>query len=554
MLLFRTLPNFSVLSLLSGLFLASASLTPSLIPRDMLFQGLLAGVAMAIGYLMMRFVLALWSALAVPMLTGVPARIAKITLAVPVFSLLVFCAGEARDWQDSIRQRMDLPALETTNTLKIIAVALVVFLALFLIGVLIQQLFDLLRNRLSRYIPERNANVLGLLLSALIVIVVTRDGVVNNAMQILDKSYVAAQHLTKPQLAAPTAGWQSGSGQSEISWDLMGEPGREFVLGGPKKVDIAAFNQRSAKQPLRIYVGLAQDNDPMVRARFALEEMIRTGAFQRKILIVASPTGTGWMDPASYDALEYMHDGDIATVAAQYSYLQSPLALIFETESGLEQATALMQVVYKYWIKLPKEHRPRLYMHGMSLGAWSSMFAFNIFQMINEPIDGALWVGPPFSSTLWNQANSARRASSPYVLPEIDQGQVIRYSSQFGKPDRSGEPWGRMRVLFLQYASDPIVFYSPSTLWQEPIWMREAAAPDVSPALFFTPIVTQLQLAVDMALSTLPPAGFGHTYSTNDYIDAWVAVTAPQGWNEDMSERLKEHCGQDPQIGCGGRP
>lgn len=64
--------------------------------------------------------------------------------------------------------------------------------------------------------------------------------------------------------------------------------------------------------------------------RLALEEMIRTGAFRRKILVVASPTGTGWMDPASYDALEYMHDGDVATVAAQYSYLQSPLALIFE--------------------------------------------------------------------------------------------------------------------------------------------------------------------------------------------------------------------------------
>lgn len=31
--------------------------------------------------------------------------------------------------------------------------------------------------------------------------------------------------------------------------------------------------------------------------------------------------GTGWIDPASQTAVEYLHRGDIATVAAQYSYL-----------------------------------------------------------------------------------------------------------------------------------------------------------------------------------------------------------------------------------------
>ena len=62
----------------------------------------------------------------------------------------------------------------------------------------------------------------------------------------------------------------------------------------------------------------------------------------RKILIVALPTGTGWLDPGAVDTVEYMHGGDIATIAVQYSYLQSPLALILETNSGLDQAEALM--------------------------------------------------------------------------------------------------------------------------------------------------------------------------------------------------------------------
>jgi len=38
---------------------------------------------------------------------------------------------------------------------------------------------------------------------------------------------------------------------------------------------------------------------------------------ERAVLIVTSPTGTGWMEPGAHDPVEYMHNGDIATVAVQ---------------------------------------------------------------------------------------------------------------------------------------------------------------------------------------------------------------------------------------------
>ncbi|AGT11145.1 alpha/beta hydrolase [Paracoccus aminophilus] len=546
----KFMSEVSVLAILVGLLLAAASLTPSLIPRDMLFQGVLAGASTAVGYLCMRFFLALWRALEIPELGGRPARIALTILAIPVLATLVFCISQARMWQNSIRSRMGLPDLEATSTVKMLLVALAVFLVLFAIGLAVRGLFRILRDRLARYIPARSANVLGLLLSAVLLIVVTRDGVVNAALKVADQSYVAAQRLTDPATPAPAQSWKSGSAPSEIRWDMMGAPGRDFVESGPSRADIEAFNHRPAQEPLRIYVGLAEADHAQRRAEIALAEMIRVGAFERKILVVASPTGTGWMDPASYDVLEYMHDGDVATVAAQYSYLQSPLALIFETDSGLEQAEALMHVVYDHWARLPPDRRPKLYMHGISLGAWSSMYAFNVFQMMNEPIDGALWVGPPFPSTLWNQANSARDPGTPFVLPELDEGRVIRYASQFAKPLRSGKPWGRIHILFLQYASDPITFYAPSGFWRAPVWMHEPKAPDVSPLLSFTPLVTQLQLTVDLLFSTVPPPGFGHTYHAHDYIDAWAAVTEPAGWSEAAAAALKGHCGQGEMLGC----
>lgn len=544
---------FSVLPLLVGLVFAAASLTPSLIPRDWLMQGLLVGGSLAAGYVITQFVLALWRALELPVLKGRPARIAHALLAVPV--LVVFGRGVILSgvWQNSIRSRMGMPDLEVNNTAKMLLLALVVFLVLFVIGKAIEALFHLLRLRLARYIPARSANVLGLLLAALIVVTLTRDGVVNGAMRIADGSFVAAQHLTDPNVAPPTEPWQSGSAVSNSDWDLMGKPGRDFVLGGPRASAISAFTGRPAKEPLRIYIGLAQDRQPEARAQLAFAEMLRVGAFDRKVLVVASPTGTGWMDPASYDALEYIHGGDVATVAVQYSYLMSPLALIFETEAGLDQITALMRLVYEHWRHLPAEQRPRLYLHGISLGAWSSMHSFNPFQMMNEPVDGAFWVGPPFPSTLWRQANAARLPGSPFVLPEVDDSEVIRYASQFQPPDRSGRPWGRLRILFLQYASDPIVFYDPTSLWRAPEWMREPLAPDVSPRLSFTPVVTQLQLTVDMLVSTSAPPGFGHTYHAHDYIDGWISVTDPEGWTAAETERLKSICGQNGKYGCENR-
>lgn len=542
--------HISVLPVLAGLLLVSASLTPSLIPRSWPMQGALAGVSMAVGYVVTQFFFALWRALELPVIGGRAARFTQMALAVPVVVTLVLCIAQTRNWQNSIRSRMGLPDLEAANTTKTLLLALALFLLLFLLGKLMQGLFDVLRLRLARHIPVRSANVLGLLLAVVMVVLVTRDGVVNGAMRIADRSYAAAQYLTDPSSPAPLQDWRAGSEASLVDWDLMGRPGRDFIRSGPDRVAIESLTGHPAIEPLRIYVGLAQHTDAKERAAIALREMIRTGAFHRKVLVVASPTGTGWMDPASYDALEYMHGGDVATVAVQYSYLQSPLALIFETESGLTQANALMQAVYDHWTSIPPEDRPRLYMHGISLGAWSSMYAFNPFQMMNEPIDGALWVGPPFPSALWQQANAARTSGSPYILPQINGGQVIRYASQFAKPDRSGQPWGRVRILFLQYASDPIVFYDSSAIGRPPEWMREPPAPDVSTQLFFTPFVTMLQLAVDMLVSTSTPAGFGHKYHAHDYIDGWIAVTRPNGWSAADTLRLKAHCGQDGLLGC----
>jgi uncharacterized membrane protein len=107
-----------------------------------------------------------------------------------------------------------------------------------------------------------------------------------------------------------------------------------------------------------------------------------------------------------------------------------------------------------------------------------------------------------------------------------------------------------MRIVFLQYPSDPIVFFDPLSTFRRPVWMREPPGEGVSPYLRFMPIVTQFQLALDMALSTTAPAGYGHSYYARDYIGPWVEVTAPEGWTAADTERLKAHCDNGFQVGC----
>jgi uncharacterized membrane protein len=549
-LLSRLIGPFSVPCLLLGLVFFAASLTPSLIPRGPEMQGVLGGLVTALGYLVGRIVALLWRAADLPELRGRPARIATWAVSVVIVILFAWVLGSSLMWQNDLRQKMGMAPADGLHLARVVLVAVAVFAAAFFLGRAVASLFRLVRRWFYRVMPPRRANVLGVVTVVLVLGIVTRDGILDRVVLALDESYEAAQALFDKAPPAPEDPRKVGSAASLVEWEAIGTPGRDFITSGPDAAAISAFTGRAAMEPIRVYVGRANAETPRARAELALAELQRLGAFEREVLIVTSPTGTGWMDPGAHDPVEYMHDGDIATVAVQYSYLQSPLALILETDTGLAQATALQEVVHGYWRSLPPDARPRLYVHGLSLGAWSSMHATNLFRLLDDPIDGAFWAGPPFPSAFWNYVQNQRNPGSPWVLPKIGDGSLVRYAAHGIDGSDGAAEWGAMRIVFLQYSSDPVVFYEPASLWRAPQWMRDPPAADMSEHFVFMPIVTQFQLALDMALSFGSPPGHGHAYYAPDYIGPWVQVTAPQGWSRADTERLIAHCDNGFQEGC----
>lgn len=413
------------------------------------------------------------------------------------------------------------------------------FLLLIGIGRGLSRVYFLISGWLKRFVPRRVAYVLGFVLVGLLAASLVDRVLLRYALRVADSAYAELDALFEDGIEQPGDPLKTGGPGSLIGWDTLGRTGRSFVVEGPKGEEIAAFTGRPAQEPMRVYVGLRSAESSAARARLALAELERIGAFERSVLVVVAPTGTGWVDPEGADTLEYLHDGDTVMVAQQYSYLTSWLSLLIEPSYGAEAAHDLFREVYARWKTLPKETRPKLYLYGLSLGALSSEQSSELFDILADPFQGALWAGPPFNSRIWRSVTNDRNPGSPAWLPRFRDGSVVRFTAQENALDIPGAVWGPLRIVYLQYASDPVVFFDPLAWYRRPAWLVGGRGPDVSPQLRWYPMVTFLQLALDMALATTAPLGHGHLYAPEHYIDAWMAVTDPQGWPPAEIERLK---------------
>jgi uncharacterized membrane protein len=539
----RILKSFSATGLLLGTVFFAFSLTPSLVPRPFLLQALVSGVALTSGYALGVILRWLWDYLQLPVPASRIRLWIKLGMAVLFVGVAIGFLVQASKWQNSVRMLMEMEPVEGTRPFSVGVIALLVFLGLLFAGRLFLWIKWMMARKFHRVVPQRIAWLAGLATTVFLFWTLINGVLASWMLNSFDASFRQLDTLIEAELDPPTNPARTGSAQSLLAWDELGRQGRRHIARGPTRDDLEAFGLDGAMDPIRIYVGLNSAETIEERTELALAEMQRVGAFERSILVIATPTGTGWVDPGGINSLEYLHRGDVASVAVQYSYLPSWLSLLAQADYGSETARSVFQAIYHHWRQLPSDSRPRLYLFGLSLGALNSERSADVWDLVGDPIHGALWSGPPFRSETWQWVTAQRDHGSPAWLPVFRDGAVFRFTNQHDPLADHGADWGSFRIVYLQYASDPITFFEPSSLYREPQWMRSPRGPDVSPSLRWFPVVTTLQLAADIAAAEVAPIGYGHAYATEHYIDAWHALTEPDGWDALEIQRLKAEIG-----------
>jgi uncharacterized membrane protein len=533
-LLYATLPGCW-----GALIFACLSFTPSLLPRGGVVQGLVWGITAAIGYGLGVLAAWVWRAFA-DRDPRRPRRWAWLTFFSVGGVLLVVAFGLGQYWQYEIRKLMGVTDYNIPLVVASPFIAGLIFCVLLLIGRGLHGLYRWLAKLLNRWIGRRAAKAVGWVLVVGLTYVVVSGLLLNGFVSLMNKAYSVRDTTTAEGVHQPATSLRSGGPGSLVRWDSLGYQGRNFIGQGPTVSDIEKFTHQSAMEPIRIYAGLASAKGPQAQAALAVDDLRRAGGFQRQNLVVVTTTGSGWVDPALVDTVEYLSGGDCATVAIQYSYLPSWLSYLVDQSKALAAGRALFDAVYGVWAKLPAGQRPRLYVAGESLGSFGGEAAFTGENDIANRTNGALFAGPPNFNTLFREFSDNRDAGSPEVQPIYQDGRIVRFANDTttGIPPQ-GQPWEGSRVLYMMHPSDPIVWWSPHLIFSRPDWISEPPGKDVLKGVFWMPFVTFWQVTADLPFATGVPDGHGHRYSA-EYVDGWNAIMRPAGMtSQDLTSLRK---------------
>lgn len=532
--------RFSAPGLVVAALFFAFSLFPSLLPRTALFQGVVSGVTIMVGYGIGAFGSWLWKFLGIPPLHG-RARTITVWVLVGLVALINLSAiWQHVGWQNDVRNVFGMDQTSISRWVPIILVTVAVAALILIIARAIWKLFAWLAAWLDRVMPRRVAVTIGVAVLALFFYFLINGVLVNAFFEGANALFSTRDTATNEGVVQPTSELRSGSPESTSSWETLGRQGRNFVSGGPTVAELNEFSGGGAIEPIRVYAGLKSADTIEGRAQLVLDELIRTNAFDREVLVVATTTGTGFLDEDGVDPLEFVHNGDTAIAGVQYSYLPSWISLLADQEITKETSQIVFGTIHEYWSTLPDDERPELYLYGLSLGSFGVESILTSINILNEPIDGALMAGPPFVNPLHAQIEADRDPGTAPYMPIYQDGRTVRFTSQEYGLDIPTATWGPTRLVYLQHGSDPVVFFDPTLALSPPDWLVEDAqrAPDVSDRMVWVPLITMWQVAADLPAAGSTPEGFAHLYKLTENGLAWIALTQPDGWTDDDTGRL----------------
>ncbi len=532
------------------------SLWPSLLPRAWLNQAAISALCAAVGWVTATTGLwaidrarARWS---FPELTSRRRRWPALGIGAGVAIVvgLVLWQGGQADQRDAL----GMPDQSPVVVVPMLIVSAVLLGVLVLLGRLLAALVRVVDRLVARVVPLRMLRLATATVVVATVVVVTsfgRDAFVDWA----DSSFGLVNEGTPDGVEAATSPSVSGGPGSLVPWDSLGAEGRRFVADVTPVAELARVaGTDDVVEPVRVYVGLDSAEDLDARIGLALAELDRTGAFTREVLVVATTTGTGWINPVGARALEHLHRGDTAIVTMQYSFLPSWIAFLVDTGGASEIGAALFDAVHGRWSTLPPDERPRLIVFGESLGSFGAEAAFagddldaSVGAMTTRA-DGVLLVGPTADNPVHTQLRDGRDAGTPWWRPGVARHPQVRVATTVDDIDARDGSWTSPRVLYLSHPTDAVGTWRPAHLVRPAGWTERPHGVGVPGATRWFPFVTWMQETFDLMAGFSAVPGYGHDY-TDAFVQAWAAVVAPEGWTAADTDALDAAIDRGPGDG-----
>ena len=357
----------------------------------------------------------------------------------------------------------------------------------------------------------------------------------------------------------------SGDPDSLVPWNTMGREGRRhavaFVRPAPlsdkpatirgrawPELSISTVMQEDAKAtPIQVFIGLDSASTPAERVELALTEMERTDAWSRSVLMLISPTGTGYVNYVATACVQYLTRGDVASVTLQYSKRPSPLSL-GKVKDAREQNRLLWLRIFQRVRAMPPEQRPKVVLFGESLGALTSqevLIGWGTLGLQALGIDRALWIGTPEVSQWMHEVTGKPR-------PDVDKRLVAMVNDYEQFCDLGEERKEHVRYVLLSHDNDGVTKFGPSLINRRPAWLGpkrpgNAQITGRSPrgipsSMQWRMVTTFYQSLIDMKNAQIPGAyrAWAHDYRPDlpDFIrDVFDLDCTPE-----QLERIKSAC------------
>jgi uncharacterized membrane protein len=359
----------------------------------------------------------------------------------------------------------------------------------------------------------------------------------------------------------------SGDPSSLVAWETMGREGRRHVVAivrpeplvdrpaevvgkARPELSIATVMQEPAKAtPIAIFIGLDSAASATDRVDLALAEMDRTDAWSRSMIMLISPTGTGYVNYVATSSAHYLTRGDIATVTLQYSKRPSPLSLGKIGQAKEQNRLLWLQILERVRL-MPPEKRPRVVVFGESLGAHTSQAPFQGWGTLGPEslgIDRALWIGTPASSGWMKEVTGPDRIGVNKSLVAV----VNDYEEFVALGD---EARARTRFVLLSHDNDGVTKFNSDLATRRPVWLGpnrpvEQEVPGRSPrgipaSMRWRPVTTFFQSLVDMKNAQIPGAykAWAHDYRPD--LPDFIRDVYELECTDEQLDRIKAACEQ----------